>query len=52
MYDLLLCAECALKSLEISLSKKTETSGQAYLESRKNSHNLDSQYVEVEQRAK
>jgi len=50
--DLLMSAECALKSLIISLSKKSETPEDAYLTARRNSHNLDKLYKEVELRAK
>jgi hypothetical protein len=50
--DLLICAECALKSLIISLSKRTTTPEQEYLIARKNSHNLEKLYEKVERRAK
>jgi hypothetical protein len=50
--DLLMCSECALKSLIISLSKKPETSEQVYLIARNKSHNLQALYQEVESRAK
>lgn len=50
--DLIMSAECALKSLIISLSLKTETPEEAYLVARKLSHHLDKLYNEVEIRAK
>jgi hypothetical protein len=50
--DLLMGAECALKSLIISLSKKLETPEQAYIVVRNDSHNLQKLYEEVERRAK
>ncbi len=50
--DLLMSAECSLKSLIISLSKKDETPEEVYLEARKKSHHLDKLYNEVVLRAK
>ena len=50
--DLIMSAECALKSLIISLSLPTETPEDAYLTARRIGHHLDRLYAEVEQRAK
>lgn len=50
--DLIMSAECALKSLIISLSLPTETPEDTYSTARKIGHNLDRLYAEVEQRAK
>lgn len=50
--DLIMSAECALKSLIISLSLSSETPEVAYLNARKLSHHLDKLYLEVEIRAR
>ncbi len=50
--DLIMSAECALKSLIISLSLPSETPEDAYLTARNLSHNLDKLYIEVARRAK
>lgn len=50
--DLIMSAECALKSLIISLSLPTESPEVAYLTARKIGHNLEKLYTEVELRGK
>jgi hypothetical protein len=50
--DLIMSAECALKSLIISLSLSNETPEDAYSTARRIGHNLDKLYTEVEHRAK
>ncbi|AYA39020.1 hypothetical protein D3Y59_17710 (plasmid) [Hymenobacter oligotrophus] len=49
--DLLMSAECALKSLIVSLSPASETPEDAYLKIRRIGHKLDKLYEEVERRA-
>ncbi|GAB3842903.1 hypothetical protein [Hymenobacter jeollabukensis] len=49
--DLLMSAECALKSLVVSLSPASETPEDAYLKIRSLGHKLDKLYEEVEHRA-
>ncbi|GAB2846035.1 hypothetical protein [Hymenobacter ruber] len=50
--DLLMSAECALKSLIISLSVKGETPEDAYTVARRTGHDLEKLYLKVEGRAK
>ena len=50
--DIIMAVECALKSIIISLSLKTETPENAYLKARACSHNLTKLYEEVKCRAK
>ena len=50
--DLIMSAECALKSLIISLSDSNETPEDVYSKARSFSHNLENLYKEVESRAK
>ena len=50
--DLLMSAECALKSLIISLSVSSETPEDAYKTARRGGHNLVTLYALVESRAK
>ncbi|GAB3406934.1 hypothetical protein HNQ93_004305 [Hymenobacter luteus] len=49
--DLLMSAECSLKSLIVSLSPPNETPEDAYLKIRSLGHNLEKLYKEVERRA-
>lgn len=50
--DLLMSAECALKSLIVSLSQDNETPEQAYMKARQYGHDLQKLYDEVKLRAK